>query len=135
MLFGSLVELHVWLHSCLCFSSLEKLFLKSWLNTSSIASYLLSFLKLFLIAISTNPRQLGGSIEKVPRPSIASWQLVDRLSIYSCVFALFLDSYICRHCVSRHLSQQMSRHLYLSRITKDLYIDFLQSGSHFLNLS
>ena len=29
MVFGSLVELHAWLHSCLCFSLLEKLFLKA----------------------------------------------------------------------------------------------------------
>ena len=29
MLIGSLVELHVGLHSCLCFSHLEKLFLKA----------------------------------------------------------------------------------------------------------
>ena len=49
MLFGSLVELHTWLHSCLCFSPLEKLFLKSWLDTSSIASYLSSFLSFFLL--------------------------------------------------------------------------------------
>ena len=27
ILFGSLVKLHVWLHSCICFSLLEKLFL------------------------------------------------------------------------------------------------------------
>ena len=49
MLFGSLVELHTWLHSCLCFSPLQKLFLKSWLDTSSIASYLSSFLSFFLL--------------------------------------------------------------------------------------
>ena len=48
MLIGSLVELHVGLHSCLCFSHLEKLFLKSLLNTSSIASYLSRFLSFFL---------------------------------------------------------------------------------------
>ena len=48
MLFGSLVELHTWLHSCLCFSPFEKLFLKSWFDTSSIASYLSSFLNFFL---------------------------------------------------------------------------------------
>ena len=29
MVFGSLVELHVGLHSCLCFSLLEKLLLKA----------------------------------------------------------------------------------------------------------
>ena len=33
MLIGSLVELHVGLHSCLCFSHLEKLFLKKTVST------------------------------------------------------------------------------------------------------
>ena len=42
MLFGSLVELHASLHSYLCFSLLEKLFLSN-LDTSSTPSYLSSF--------------------------------------------------------------------------------------------
>ena len=42
MLFGSLVELHAWLHSYLCFSLLEKLFLSN-LDTSSTPGYLSSF--------------------------------------------------------------------------------------------
>ena len=50
MLIGSLVELHVGLHSCLCFSHLEKQFLK--------AGYLSSFLKFFLIVISPAPQYL-----------------------------------------------------------------------------
>ena len=73
MLFGSLVELHALLHSYLCFSLLEKLIL-FYLDTSSIPSQHLAIYqdpKLFLIAISIDPRQLGGSIEQVPGPSIA----------------------------------------------------------------
>ena len=42
MLFGSLVELHTWLHSYLCFSLLEKLFLSN-LDTSLTLGYLSSF--------------------------------------------------------------------------------------------
>ena len=38
-LFGSLLKLHAWLHLCLCFSLLKKLFLKA----SSTPGYLLSF--------------------------------------------------------------------------------------------
>ena len=53
----------------------------------------------------------GGSIEKSPASSIASKYLVDQSSLSSCVFALFLDSFICRRCFSRHLPRQMSRHL------------------------
>ena len=40
-------------------------------------------LKLFLITISKDPWQLGGLIEKVPRSSIASRQLVDQSSFFS----------------------------------------------------
>ena len=64
---------------------------------------------------------------------------MDRLSFSSSVFASFLNtssnSCICRRCFSRHLPQQMARHLYLSRITEVLYIDLSRSGSHSLDLS
>ena len=106
MLFRSMVKWHTWLHSCLCFSPLEKLFLKSWLNTSSIASYLSSFLKLFLIAISTAPRHL------VDRSSIilASGvflprQLLDTLSVDVAFSQHFLDRWgvqvVSSHLLSR----------------------------------
>ena len=61
MLIGSLVELHVGLHSCLCFSHLEKLLLKA---SSTPPRYLLDtllsvkLLQLFLIAIPTASRHL-----------------------------------------------------------------------------
>ena len=72
MVFGSLVELHVGLHSCLCFSLLEKLFLKY----SLAPSYLLSFQAFSYRNLDTS-LTLGGSIEKVLVPSIASQHLVD----------------------------------------------------------
>ena len=57
MLIGSLVELHVGLHSCLCFSHLEKLVLKAGstpprylLNTLLFVELLQLFLIAFLIA-------------------------------------------------------------------------------------
>ena len=95
MLFGSLVELHALLHSYRCFSLLEKLFLSNLDISSTLPRHLAIYraLKLFLIAISTDPRQLGGSIGKVPGPSIASRQLMDRLSFCYCVFAFFLDTF------------------------------------------
>ena len=91
MVFGSLVELHAWLHSCLCFSLLEKLFLKA----SSTPPWHLAICqasKFFLITISTP----GGSIEKVLVPSIASRHLVDRSSLISCVWC-FCTSTLVRH--------------------------------------
>ena len=91
MVFESLVELHAWLHSYLYFSLLEKLFLK----TSSTPPRHLAICrasKLFLIAISTP----GGSIKKVPIPSIAYRHLVDRSSLISCVWC-FCTSILARH--------------------------------------
>ena len=121
MLFGSLVELHTWLHSCPCFSPLKKLFLKSWLNTSSIASYLSSFLKLFLIAISTAPRHL------VDRSSIilASGvflprQLLDTWSV---------NVAFSRHLLDRCLDTTSTPHLL--RITDALYILLVRFAAHF----
>ena len=61
MVFGSLVELHVGLHSCLCFSLLKKLLLKaSSTPPRHLLDTLLSveLLKLFYIAISTGSQHL-----------------------------------------------------------------------------
>ena len=118
MLFGSLVELHTWLHSCLCFSPLEKLFLKSWLDNSSIASYLSSFLSFFLLQSqqhldtwwidresfwpldsSSTP---SGSIE--PHILVLVFLFLDSFSTHDLSTLLFLDT--CSKDVStppRHL--------------------------------
>ena len=106
MLFGSLVKLHTWLHSCLCFSPLEKLFLKSWLDTSSIDSYLSSFLSFFLsqswqhldtwwidwesfwpLDSSTS----GGSIEH--HILLLLFFFLDSFSTHDLLTLLFLDTY------------------------------------------
>ena len=70
MLIGSLVELHVGLHSCLCFSQLEKLVLKAGSTPPRYlgvyrASLAFSYLNLDSFSI------LSGSIEKAPTSSIA----------------------------------------------------------------
>ena len=130
MLFGSLVELHTWLHSCLYFSPLKKLFLKSWLDTSSISSYLLSLLSFFLLQsrqhldtwwINRESFWLldsfstpSGSIKKVSNLSIAPRHLVDRSSIISCFWCFYSLTasrhMICRRCFFLTPSQQMSWH-------------------------
>ena len=71
MVFGSLVVLHVWLHSCLCFSLLEKLFFKSLLDTSLTPGYLSSFQAFFSYRNLDTSLTPGGSIEKVPISSTA----------------------------------------------------------------
>ena len=71
MVFGSLVELHVGLHSCLCFSPLEKLLLKA---SSTPPRYLAicQTSKAFSYRNLDNFSTPGGLIEKVLASSIAS---------------------------------------------------------------
>ena len=95
MLIGSSVELHAWLHSYLCFSLLEKQFWSN-LDTSSLPPWHLAIcraLKVFSYLNLNRSSTVGGLNEKVPGPSIASRQLVDRLSFSSCVFTSFLDTF------------------------------------------
>ena len=76
MLIGSLVELYVGLHSCLCFSPLEKLF---WKTGSTPPRHLLDtllsveLLKHFFFKRNHNTSSIpGGSIKKALASSIAS---------------------------------------------------------------
>ena len=83
------------MHSYMCFSLLEKRFLSN-LDTSLIPPRHLAIcraLKVFSYHNLDRSSTAGGLIEKVSRSSIVSRQLVDRLSLFSCVFALFLDTF------------------------------------------
>ena len=117
MLNGSLVELHAWFHSYLCFSLLEKWFLGN-LDTSSIPPRHLAFcraLKLFSYRNLDRSLTAGGSNEKVPGSSKASQQLVRSIELLFFLLVFLprhlLDTCNCRWPFSRHLPQQMSRHL------------------------
>ena len=144
MLIGSSVELHSSLHSYLCFSLLEKRFLSN-LDTSQIPLQHLAIcraLKVFSYRNLDRSSTAGGSNDKVPRPSIAFRQLVDRSSFSSCVFALFLDTISTSTSVDvvfldTFLDRWLDtfRHLYLPRITKEVYILSSRSVSHFFDLS
>ena len=141
MLSGSLVELHAWLHSYVCFSLLEKWFLSN-LDTSSIPPRHLAFCRALKV-FSYRNLDRSSTTRWIDRES--SWTLDSLLTAGGSIKLLFLclcfipwhllDHCICRHCFSRHLPRQMAWHLYLSRITEDLYICSSQSGSHFLDLS
>ena len=124
ILIGSLVELNAWLHSYLCFSLLQKWFL-SYLDTSLIPSrhlaicWDLKFCCYHNLDRSSTSRWIDWE---------SSWTLNSFSTVGGSIELLFLclyfvsqhllNSCICRRCFSRHLS----RHLYLSRITEDLYI-------------
>ena len=93
----------VGLHSWLRFSLLEKLLFFCVSTPSSTPSRYLVICRdsqAFLIAISTLPSTLGGSIEKVSVLSIDSRHLLDRSSFAYLNFSLHLDT---------------SRYLYLSK--------------------
>ena len=117
MLTGSLFELYAWLHSYLCFSLLEKWFL-SYLNTSSISPRHLAICRALMLCSYRNLDR-SSTTRWIDRES--SWTfdslstasgLIELLFLCLCfVSRHLLDSCICRRCVSRHISWQMSRHL------------------------
>ena len=116
MLVGSWLRCMSGLHSCLCFSFLEKLFLKAGSTPPRYlvicrASQAFSYRNL---DTSSTP---GGSIEKVSVSSIPSRYLVDRSSFCSCVFALSLDRSSTPSSVDVYFSRHLSRHLSIHRVS------------------
>ena len=97
IVFGSLVVLHVWLHSCLCFSLLEKLFLK---------------------ACSTPPRHLAicRASKLFFYRNLDTWWidresscLLDSFSIARSIDRAFvLDMVVCSSTHARHLHLSMA---------------------------
>ena len=127
MVFGSLVELHVGLHSCLCFSLLKKLLLKA---NSRLPRHLLDtllsveLLKLFHIAILIASRYLVDRSRKLlpPRQLLDSWW-IDRASVLASD-GLFLNTSSIPVSVKDHFLDTFlnscldtSQHLHLSRFT------------------
>ena len=76
------------------FFTSRKTILKSWLDTSSIPCYLLSFSSIFLKRNLDTSSIPGGSIEKAPASSIAPRHLLDRSSFCSESDSLLLDSFL-----------------------------------------
>ena len=126
-----------WITFMFVFFTLEKLVLKS----GSTPCYLSSFSS-FFYHNPDNSLILGGSIEKTPAPSTASWHLVDRSSFCSwiwCVLPRYLlyISAVDDHFLDTYLNSFLDtfRHLHRLSFIKGLYILSLQSVSHFFNLS
>ena len=116
MLIGSLVELHVGLHSCLCFSHLEKLLLKA----GSTPPRYLAVCRASSAFSNRNPDSFsipGGSIKNGSTSSIAFRHLVDRLSFYSWFWWV----------ISRHLPRQVSRYLLTPTSVEIYYWHYLSS--------
>ena len=122
MLTESVVELHAWLHSYLCFSLLEKRFL-SYVDTSSTPGYLLSFqtFSYHNFDRSSTARWIDQeSSWTFDSFSIASGS-IKILFLYLCFVPQYLlDSCICRCCFSWHLPRQMARHLW-TRLSVENY--------------
>ena len=123
----------VWIIGCIVcliafisvFFSSKKNYFKSLLDTSSTPGYLSSFQAFSYrnLDISSTP---SGSIEKVPVSSIASRQLGRSIELLFLIWWFvprhMLNTSIRRRPFSRHLPQQISRHLHLSRFTDGLNI-------------
>ena len=124
------------------FFTFQKTFLKSWLDTSSIPCYLLSFSSIFLKRNLDTSSIPGGSIEKAPASSIAPRHLLDRSSFCSESDSLLLDSFLNTSAIEDQILDtyldrylDTSRYLYLSRFTSCLYKAFVRSGFHFSSIS
>ena len=112
MVFGSLVELHVGLHSCLCFSLLEKLLLKASLTPPQY----LAVCRATSTFSNCNPGSFSipsGSIENGSASSIASRHLVDQSSFCSwfcwVVPRHLLDTSSILYCLSSFFSFFLSQ--------------------------
>ena len=121
MLIGSLVELHVGLHSWLCFSPLKKLVFKSGSTPPQFLLDTLLFvdlLKPFSYCNPDNSSIPGGSIENAPASLITSRHLVDRSSFCSWIWFLvaryLLDtSAIDKHFLDTYLDSFLNTSWYL----------------------
>ena len=138
MLIGSLVELHVGLHLCLCFSPLEKLVLKYGLTPPQyLLDTLLSveLLKPFSCRNPDSSSILGRLIENAPASSIAFWHLVDQSSFCSWIWFLVARYLLDTSAVDKHfLDTYLDSFLDTSSV--ELYWRFylnllVQSDPHF----
>ena len=102
-----------WIAFISVFFTSRKTVLKSWLDTSSIPCYLLSFSSIFLKRNLDTSSILGGSIEKAPASSIAPRHLLDRSSFCSKSDSLLLDSFLNTSAIEDHFlnTLQLSRYL------------------------
>ena len=144
MVFGSLVVLHVWLHSCLCFSLLEKLFLKACSTPPRhLAIYRAS--KLFFLSQSlhlldtwwidqecSNLLDSFSTARSIDRASVldmvgCSSTLVRHLYLLTTIFStptstacsIPLDTYICRDLLMAYIFSSCDPQL----ISVDLSLD------------
>ena len=102
-----------WIAFMSVFFTLEKLVLKS----GSTPCYLSSFSS-FFYHNPDNSSILGGSIEKAPAPSTASWHLVDRSSFCSWIWFLVARYLLDTSAVDKHFL--------------DTYLDSLLNTSRYL---
>ena len=121
VLIGSLVELHVGLHSWLCFSPLEKMVFKSGsIPPRYLLDTLLSveLLKPFSYRNPDSSSIPGGSIKNAPASSIASRHLVDWSSFCSWIWFLVARYLLDTSAVDKHFL--------------DTYLDSLLNTSRYL---
>ena len=138
MLIGSLVELNVGLHSCLCFSHLEKLVLKAG---SIPPRYLVACRasSAFSYRIPDSFSIPGGSIENGSASSIASRHWVDWLSFCSWFWWVVPWYLLDTSAVDDHFSTPSSTGVSLpldTYICRDtllaLFKLLVRSGTHFI---
>ena len=124
------------------FFTSRKTVLKSWLDTSSIPCYLLSFSSIFLKRNLDTSSIPGGSIEKDHASLIAPRHLLDRSSFCSESDSLLLDSFLDTSAIEDQILDSYldryldtSRYLQLSRFNSYLYKASVRSENHFSSIS
>ena len=134
MVFQSLVVLHVWLHSCIYFSLLEKLFLKACSTPSRHLAICRASKLVFLITISTPPRHLvDRSRSSCLLDSFSIARSIDWASMLDMVGCSSTPSFVDGHFLDTFLDSLLntSRHLHLSRFTDGLFNLLVRSATHF----
>ena len=124
------------------FFSSRKTVLKSWLDTSSIASYLSSFLSFFLIAISLAPWYLVDRLRKflTSRQLLDTWW-IDRASYLASGVSIprqLLDTWSVNVAFLDTCLTDVStppRHLICQDLLRALFKLLVRSACHFLDIS
>ena len=114
MLIGLLVELHIGLHSCLCFSLLEKLVLKAG-STPPRQLVICRASKAFSYRNLASFSTPGRLIKKALISSIASRHLVDKSRSFQPFVDLSLDRSSTAASVDVYYARHLSCHLLIDR--------------------
>ena len=143
MVFGSLVMLHVWLHSCLYFSLLEKLFLKTCSTPPrhmaiyraskiffyrNLDTWWIDWQRSYLLDSFSIARSIDRAfvLDMVVCSSTQAWHLHLSMAIFSTpastYFLTHLDTFICRDLLIAYIFSSYDLHLIYVDLSLDTFV-------------